>query len=170
MCLDEHTEETCEHSGWKQGSKISLTPQVDLKRETAIIHPNNSTCVRTENENLQIPTWRLPSRNRQHVPVVDYELWACFSSAQIRVALWKEVVADTIKSQLRLAFQQVTTFPTLISKLHATVYPTGLVFAIKKKNHRTVWSSLSAGAPTKGNSNRYKFVKFCSISEKNRQN
>lgn len=45
-------------------------------------------------------------------------------------------MADTIKSQLRLAFQQVTTFPTLILKAHATVYPTGLVFAIKKKNHR----------------------------------
>lgn len=55
MQLDEHTEETLEHFGWKQGSKISLKPQVDL-RETAIIHLDNSKCIRTENENIQIPT------------------------------------------------------------------------------------------------------------------
>jgi len=52
-------------------------------------------------------------------------------------------------------------FYSLLCKVHTTAYPTGLVLTIKKENPLNCIQSsfLSAGAPTKGSSNWYKFVK-----------
>jgi len=61
-----------------------------------------------------------------------------YSTTRAGLALTKEDAADTIKSQLRLAFQQATVLSTLISKLHTTVYPACLVFTSKRRKPRSM--------------------------------
>lgn len=80
----------------------------------------------------------------------DQGPWACWpwainlhSATGLKLALRKKDVADIIKKQLKLAFQQVTMFSTPICKVHTAVYPTGLSLVSETKIHGNVCTVLS---------------------------